>query len=74
MTRRRKAFVLAAWDGLPPTERFVFNKLLTGGWRMGVSQKLMTRALAQATGIDEAELTHRPDGRLGRPTPPAGNR
>jgi DNA ligase-1 len=26
---------------------------------MGVSQKLMTRALAQATGIDEAELTHR---------------
>ena len=55
----RKAFILAAWDGLPPTERFVFNKLLTGGWRMGVSQKLMTRALAQATGIDEADLTHR---------------
>ena len=55
----RKAFILMAWNGLPPVERFVFNKLLTGGWRMGVSQKLMTRALAQATGIDEAELTHR---------------
>jgi DNA ligase-1 len=55
----RKTFILSAWDGLPPTERFVFNKLITGGWRMGVSQKLMTRALAQATGIDEAELTHR---------------
>jgi DNA ligase-1 len=55
----RKHFVLTAWDGLAPTERFVFNKLITGGWRMGVSQKLMTRALAQATGIDEAELTHR---------------
>ncbi len=55
----RKAFILAAWDGLTATERLVFNKLLTGGWRMGVSQKLMTRALAQATGIDEAELTHR---------------
>ena len=55
----RKDVVLAAWDGLEPTERFVFNKLITGGWRMGVSQKLMTRALAQATGIDEAELTHR---------------
>ena len=26
---------------------------------MGVSQKLMTRALARATGIDEAELSHR---------------
>jgi DNA ligase-1 len=56
---RRKAFVLEAWNGLGPVERFVFNKLLTGGWRMGVSQKLMTRALAEATGIDEAELTHR---------------
>lgn len=55
----RKAAILDAWDSLGPTERLVFNKLLTGGWRMGVSQKLMTRALSQATGIDEAELTHR---------------
>jgi len=55
----RKAAILDAWDRLEPVERFVFNKLLTGGWRMGVSQKLMTRALAQATGIEEAELTHR---------------
>ena len=55
----RRAFVLRAWDGLPPVERFVFNKLITGGWRMGVSQKLMTRALAQATGIDAGDLTHR---------------
>ncbi|MEY3004315.1 MAG: hypothetical protein RLZZ491_1491 [Pseudomonadota bacterium] len=55
----RRAFILRAWDGLPPVERFVFNKLITGGWRMGVSQKLMTRALAQATGIDAADLTHR---------------
>ncbi|MCU4653853.1 ATP-dependent DNA ligase [Roseibacterium sp. SDUM158016] len=55
----RKAAILDAWDSLAPDERFVFNKLLTGGWRMGVSQKLMTRALSQATDIDEAELTHR---------------
>ncbi|MBF9030173.1 ATP-dependent DNA ligase [Rhodobacterales bacterium HKCCE3408] len=55
----RKAAILDAWDRFGPTERFVFNKLLTGGWRMGVSQKLMTRALSQATGIEEAELTHR---------------
>ncbi|MEM9756192.1 MAG: ATP-dependent DNA ligase [Pseudomonadota bacterium] len=55
----RKAHVLDAWDSYGPTERFVFNKLLTGGWRMGVSQKLMTRALAQTTGIDEPDLTHR---------------
>ncbi len=41
------------------TERFLFNKLITGGFRVGVSQKLMTRALARATGKPEAELAHR---------------
>ena len=55
----RRDGVLAAWDGLGAAERFVFNKLLTGGFRMGVSQGLMTRALAQATGRAEAELAHR---------------
>ncbi|QBX99820.1 ATP-dependent DNA ligase [Rhodophyticola sp. CCM32] len=55
----KKTAILAAWDQLPPTERFVFNKLITGGWRMGVSQKLMTRALSQATGVEEPDLTHR---------------
>ncbi|MBT8409294.1 MAG: ATP-dependent DNA ligase [Alphaproteobacteria bacterium] len=55
----RKAAILQAWDRLETTERFVFNKLITGGFRMGVSQKLMTRALSRATGIDEADLAHR---------------
>ncbi|MBW4707776.1 ATP-dependent DNA ligase [Roseobacter sp. YSTF-M11] len=55
----RKEFVLTAWSQLGGTERFVFNKLITGGFRMGVSQKLMTRALARATGKPEAELAHR---------------
>lgn len=64
----RKAFVIKAWRSLGGTERFVFNKLITGGFRMGVSQKLMTRALARATGKPETELAHRlmgnwqPDG------------
>ena len=55
----RKAAVLKAWDTLDTTQRFLFNKLLTGGFRIGVSQKLMTRALARATGRDEAEMAHR---------------
>lgn len=55
----RKAAVLHAWTQLPATERFLYNKLLTGGFRMGVAQGLMTRALAQATGMDEAVLAHR---------------
>ena len=55
----RKAAILTAWDQMETTERLVFNKLLTGGFRLGVSRKLMTRGLAQATGQDEAELAHR---------------
>ena len=55
----RKSGILDAWDQLDATERFLFNKLITGGFRIGVAQKLMTRALAQATGHDEAILAHR---------------
>ena len=55
----RKAGILVAWDSLPNTERFLFTKLLTGGFRIGVSAKLITRALAKATGQDEPELTHK---------------
>lgn len=55
----RKSAVLDAWDQLGDTERFLFNKLITGGFRIGISQKLMTRALSRATGKDEAELAHR---------------
>ncbi|MEM6478289.1 MAG: ATP-dependent DNA ligase [Pseudomonadota bacterium] len=55
----RKETVLDAWDRLDTIGRFLFNKLLTGGFRVGVSQKLMTRALAQATGQEEAVITHK---------------
>lgn len=55
----RKPRILAAWDQLGTTERFLFNKLITGGFRIGISQKLMTRALARALERDEAEMAHR---------------
>jgi DNA ligase 1 len=55
----RKAGILAAWDNLSPPERFLLTKLLTGGFRVGISQTLMIRALSQATGLPVADLTHR---------------
>ncbi|MGR3485871.1 MAG: ATP-dependent DNA ligase [Paracoccaceae bacterium] len=55
----RRAGILAAWDALGDVERFLFTKLLTGGFRIGVSQTLTTRALAQATGQPEADLAHK---------------
>lgn len=55
----KRTQVLAAWEQLSPTERFVFNKIITGGMRIGVSQKLMVRALSQYTGQEESSLAHR---------------
>ncbi|GAB3003651.1 ATP-dependent DNA ligase [Cyclobacterium sediminis] len=55
----KKEKVLWAWNQLDETERFIFNKLMTGSWRVGVSQKLMTRALSRHSGIDENTLSHR---------------
>ena len=55
----RQKIVMEAWAGLDQAERFLFNKLITGGFRIGISQKLMTRALSQATGIEENALAHR---------------
>ena len=55
----KKEFLVSRWRGMNFYERFVLNKLITGGFRIGVSQKLMTRALAQATGLGEDELAYK---------------
>ncbi len=57
--KEKKEFVLSMWNKLDKDEKFVFHKLLTGGWRIGVSQKTITKALAKYTGEEEAILTHR---------------
>ena len=55
----KREAVTDAWRQLDTTERYLFNKLITGNFRVGVSQKLMTRALSRATGIEETNLAHR---------------
>jgi DNA ligase-1 len=55
----KKSYLLSNWKVLDYYERFVFTKLITGGFRIGVSQKLMTRALSQATAIDEDILAYK---------------
>ncbi|MEM9921014.1 MAG: ATP-dependent DNA ligase [Bacteroidota bacterium] len=55
----QRMLLLDAWRTMDYAERFVFNKLITGGFRMGVSQKLMVRALSKYTNLDENILMHR---------------
>ncbi|WP_137191571.1 ATP-dependent DNA ligase [Stenotrophomonas rhizophila] len=55
----RHAAVLEGWRQLPANERLVFNKLLTGALRVGVSQRLVQQALAELSGIDIARIAQR---------------
>lgn len=55
----KKAILYDIWSVLNTFERFVFNKLITGGFRIGVSQKLVCRALSLQTGVEENILAHR---------------
>ncbi len=55
----RKIWLINSWAMLDGQERFVFNKILTGGFRVGVSQNLVIKALADVAGLDAATLTHR---------------
>ena len=43
-------------------ERFVFNKLITGSFRIGVSQKMMVNALAKTVNTEANTLAHRISG------------
>jgi DNA ligase-1 len=64
----RHAALLQAWSELSTHERFVFNKLVTGAFRVGVSQLLVTRALAEVAQVEPAIIAHRLMGQA-EPTP-----
>ena len=58
----QRARLESCWARLEGTERFVFNKLITGNFRVGVSALLVVRAIAQAFGIDAKVIAHRLTG------------
>ena len=51
--------MLRAWRELDRRERFVWNKLITGAFRVGVSERLVERALSLGTGVPEGAIAHR---------------
>ena len=56
---RQRRKILSAWRQLNESQRFVWNKLITGGFRVGVSRRLVVRALERFSSIDAAVITHR---------------
>jgi DNA ligase-1 len=58
----RRKFIEHSWMEMNDAERFVFNKLITGGFRIGVSQKLMVNALAKTVSLAPSVIAHRISG------------
>jgi len=54
----KKVFILNAWNQLETNERFVFNKLISGNFRIGVSDKMLVNALAKQSSLESAQITH----------------
>lgn len=54
----KKRYVTESWNGLDYTERFIFNKLIGGSFRIGVSKKLLITALSKYSEIDSSQLMH----------------
>ncbi len=64
----QREVMLQSWRELDARERFVWNKLITGSFRVGASQQLVTRALAEMSGVPEGVVAHRLMGAW-EPTP-----
>ena len=57
--QRQQREVTAWWRSLDRLERFILLKLLTGEFRVGVSQTLVVRALAHTAGLEPAIVAAR---------------
>jgi DNA ligase-1 len=55
----QREMMRAAWAEFGPSERLVWNKLITGAFRVGVSQTLVIRALSEVGGVPVPVIAHR---------------
>jgi DNA ligase-1 len=60
----------AIWESLDANSCFIFNKLITGGLRVGVSHSFVAAVLAELAGVEPAVMAHRMMGTW-QPTPAA---
>lgn len=55
----KRDFIRCSWSALTERERFIFNKLISGTFRVGVSRGLTLRALGAALDVPVPTLSHR---------------
>ena len=54
----KKKFILDVWDNLPHQERFIFNKLLGGSFRLGISTKGLINAISSYYNLEASAVSH----------------
>ena len=54
----KKDFVIGAWQSLDVYQRLLFNKLIGGSFRIGVSKKTLVNALSKYANIDANRIMH----------------
>src|SRR5215210_719081 len=52
----QREVMVQAWRELDRRECLVWNKLITGSFRVGASQRLVIRSLAEISGVDEGVI------------------
>jgi len=55
---QKKDFILDAWDSLNTQERFIFNKLISGNFRIGVSNKMLVNAISKQSDTESNKIMH----------------
>lgn len=48
----KKAYIFETWKKMDKAQLWVFNKLITGGFRIGVSKNIIIQALSKSTGSE----------------------
>lgn len=66
----KKRFIISSWKELNNKEKFVFNKLLSSTFRVGVSQNMMVNALSKLVKLESSVISHRISGNWDPSTTP----
>ena len=59
---QKGTWIRETWSRMDKSQKFVFNKLLTGGFRVGVSAQLVIQSLAKVYETEPAVIAHRISG------------
>ena len=61
---KKKLYIKSLWEKISKDNQLIFNKILSGTFRIGVSKGLVVKAISNMIGIDESIILHRLMGEL----------